>query len=67
MLAGQALGLLVRDIVLSRDEIDGLTANLLVSNSTDPPPGRIRLSEWLDDHAHTLGRSYASEMARHYR
>lgn len=67
MLAGQALGLLVRDIVLSRDEIDGLTANLLVSNSTDPAPGRIRLSQWLDDHARTLGRSYASEMARHYR
>ncbi len=67
LLAGSALGLLVRDVVLSRDEIAGLSANLLVSNSTAPAPGRIRFSDWLDDHASHLGRHYASEMARHYR
>ena len=67
MLAGRMLGLLVRDIVLSRDEIEGLSTNLLVSNSSNPPPGRIHLSDWLDDHASGLGRHYANEMARHYR
>ena len=67
LLAGRMLGLLVRDIVLSRDEIEGLSANLLVSTSSHPPPGRIHLSDWLDDHASGLGRQYANEMARHYR
>ena len=43
MLAGTMLGLLVRDVVLSRDEVAGLSANLLVSNSAEPPPGRIHL------------------------
>ena len=67
MLAGRVLGLLVRDVVLSRDEIEGLSANLLVSDSGEPPPGRIRLADWLDEHGPGLGREYASEMARHYR
>lgn len=67
MLAGSVLGLMVRDVVLSRDEIAGLSANLLVSNSAGPPPGSIRFSHWLNEHASALGRQYASEMARHYR
>ena len=60
------LGLLVRDIVLTRDEIEGLTADLLVSKSGEPPPGTTRLSEWLDDNARLLGNEYASELERHY-
>ena len=67
MLAGSMLGLLVRDVVLSRDEVAGLSANLLVSNSAEPPPGRIHLSDWLDKNGLSLGRQYANEMARHYR
>ena len=67
MLAGSMLGLLVRDVVLSRDEVAGLSANLLVSNSAEPPPGRIHLSDWLDENGRSLGRKYANEMARHYR
>ena len=67
MLAGSMLGLLVRDVVLSRDEVAGLSANLLVSNSAEPPPGRIHLSDWLDENGRSLGRQYANEMARHYR
>ena len=61
------LGLLVRDIVLTRDEIDGLTADLLVSKSGEPPPGTTRLSEWLDGNARLLGSKYASELMRHYK
>ena len=67
MLAGSMLGLLVRDVVLSRDEVAGLSANLLVSNSAEPPPGRIHLADWLDENGRSLGRQYANEMARHYR
>ena len=67
-LAGAWLaGLLVRDVVLTREEIDGLTAGLLVSRSGEAPPGTTRLSDWLDDNAELLGRGYTSELARHYR
>ncbi len=66
MLGARLMGLLVRDVVLTRDEIDGLTADLLVSKSGEPPPGTTRLSEWLDDNASLLGSEYASELQRHY-
>lgn len=58
------LNLLVRDVILTGEEIDGLMAGLLVSD--DPPTGGTRLSQWLKQHAQTLGRQYASEVARHY-
>jgi NADH dehydrogenase len=60
----RALGVLVRDVVLTPNEIRGLTAGLLVSH--DPPRGRIAFTEWLADHAASLGRSYANELRRHY-
>ena len=56
----------MRDIVLSWDEIEGLSTDLLVSKSGEPPPGTTRLSEWLDDNADLLGSKYASELERHY-
>ncbi len=62
--AARALGLLVRDVVLTADEIKGLMAGLLVSH--DPPLGRIAFSEWLDEHRASLGRSYANELHRHF-
>ncbi|MCH8297693.1 MAG: NAD(P)H-binding protein [Chloroflexi bacterium] len=58
-------GYLVRDVVLTRAEIDGLMAGLLVSG--DPPNGRLSLGRWLEENGDTLGRRYASEMDRHYR
>lgn len=66
-LAGRFLGLFLNDIVLTRDEIRGLAAGLLVSRSGSEPPGQTRLSEWLDRNGHALGRRYASEVQRHYR
>lgn len=56
---------LVGDVVITRDEIEGLMQNLLVSSA--PPTGWTRLSAWLEDHAEGLGRAYASELVRHYR
>lgn len=62
--AARGLGLLVRDVVLTRDEIEGLMAGLLVSR--DPPLGRIAFGEWLLAHKTSLGRSYANELRRHF-
>lgn len=59
------IGYVVRDVVLTRDEVDGLMANLLVSGG--PPTGETRLSDWLEQNADSLGTSYASELNRHYR
>ena len=61
----QVLGLLLRDTMLTRDEVRGLTSNLLVSD--EPPRGTASLRTWLQEHADALGRRYASEVARHYR
>jgi NADH dehydrogenase len=58
------LGMFVRDRILTREEIDGLMAGLLVSSA--PPTGHTRFSEWLSAHAGELGSSYSSELVRHY-
>jgi uncharacterized protein YbjT (DUF2867 family) len=55
---------LVGDVILTREEIDGLLENLLVSRQA--PAGRTRLSEWLQQNASTVGVTYASELKRHY-
>jgi NADH dehydrogenase len=65
LLAGRLLGGLVRDVVLTRDEIAGLMAGLLVS--AGPPTGATRLSRWLLENSATVGARYASELGRHYR
>jgi NADH dehydrogenase len=64
LLAARAMGLALGDVMLTRDELDGLMANLLVSGR--PPEGRIRFSDWLAANAATVGRRYASEIRRHY-
>ena len=63
--AAAMMGLVLRDVVLTRDEIDGLMAGHLVS--ADPPTGTTRLTDWMRQHRDTLGHRYASELARHYR
>ena len=59
------VGRAVRDVVLTKEEVEGLMAGLLVSDRE--PAGRTRLSEWISRHAHLLGRHYASELSRHFR
>lgn len=60
----QVLGRTTGDVVLTQDELDGLAANLLVSK--EPPLGRARISEWLDEYGNGVGQHYASELRRHY-
>ncbi len=63
-LASWVLGAILKDVVLTEDEIAGLMADLLVSRRT--PRGRASLESWIKSHAETIGNSYASELARHY-
>jgi nucleoside-diphosphate-sugar epimerase len=65
MLGATVAGRLSRDMVLTRDELDDLMDDILVSH--EPPRGTTRLSEWLAVNRDTVGRRYASEMDRHYR
>jgi uncharacterized protein YbjT (DUF2867 family) len=59
---GALLGKLVGDVMITRDEVEGLMADLLVTPS--PPAGSTRLTDWARQHADTLGKHYASELAR---
>lgn len=59
------IGYMVNDKVLTRDEVEGLMSNLLVSGN--PPTGKTLLSDWLTQNAGIVGTCYASELARHYR
>ena len=62
--AARLIGLVVRDVVVTKDELEGLMANLVVTDG--PATGQRRLSDWLADHASNVGRTYASEVSRHY-
>lgn len=63
--ASRLLGLFLGDVLLKQQEVDGLLAGLLVSSG--PALGRTRLADWLGRHRETVGATYASEVARHYR
>jgi uncharacterized protein YbjT (DUF2867 family) len=63
--AGRLLGVIVRDVVLTPNEIEELTTSFLTSS--EPPLGRIRFSEWVAANAGGLGRAWSSELARNYR
>jgi len=51
-----------RDVFLTREEIGGLMAGLLTTDT--PATGTIKLSDWLQENAQTVGKHYASELAR---
>jgi uncharacterized protein YbjT (DUF2867 family) len=56
------IGKIVGDVLLTREEIEGLMRDLLCTDS--PPAGHTKLTEWAREHADDLGRRYASELAR---
>ena len=59
------VGLLLRDVGLTRDEVDGLMEGLLTSGAV--PTGTTRLGGWLADNRGVLGQRYSSELRRNYR
>ncbi len=63
-LAAGLLGAILNDVVLTEDEIRGLMADLLVSHRA--PTGSTSLEGWIKSHAQTIGKTYASELVRHY-
>jgi NADH dehydrogenase len=66
LLSMKILGFLMRDVVLTHDEVEGLMDGLLASDD-EPARETKRLSDWLDEYGDRVGRRYASELARHYR
>ena len=56
------VGFLVSDVIITQEEIRGLMENRLFVNA--PPLGTTKLTEWLEQHKHTLGLHYTSELAR---
>ena len=64
LVAARAMGPIVHDVVLRRDEITELTTGFLTSR--EPPQGQIRPAEWIAQHGSELGRRWASELARNY-
>ena len=58
-------GLMLRDTVLTRDEVDGLMAGALTSDNV--PTGTTKLSEWLGGQVDNLGLIYVSELRRNFR
>lgn len=62
---GRVIGRVLGDVLLTADELHGLMQGLLTSAQT--PNGKIAFSEWLHENRESIGRSYASEINRHYK
>jgi uncharacterized protein YbjT (DUF2867 family) len=63
--AAGLIGLVVRDVVLTRHEVTELRERLMVS--AEQPAGTIHLAEWLVANAEGLGRRWSNELDRHFR
>ncbi len=61
-LMGRMVSLVHHDVTITKDEIGGLMANLLFTES--PPVAKTKLSDWLQEHADTVGRRYSNELDR---
>jgi len=64
-LAGKIMGPFVNDVIITRQEMAGLMEGLLVS--WEGPSCSTRFSDWLSEHSMELGRSYRSELKRHFK
>ena len=62
--AAKIVGYMVKDILLTKDEVDGLMSNLLISK--EKPRGKTSISDWLTQNADAVGTMHASELERHY-
>ncbi len=62
LFVSKIVGKFVGDVIVTREEIDGLMADLLHVDT--PPTGKTYLTAWAKSHADTLGKQYTSELAR---
>jgi NADH dehydrogenase len=60
-----ALGLMLRDTLLTRDEYRAMADGL--ADSDAPATGQIVFTDWVAEHGAQLGRRYANELDRHFR
>ncbi len=65
LFAAQFLSLFLKDVLLTPEEVDGLSSNLLVSK--EPARGKTIFKEWLKENQNIIGMTYASELERHYK
>jgi len=63
--AAKALGVALRDTLLTDDEYRGMADGL--ADTDGPATGETGLTQWMADHKDSLGRFYASELTRHFR
>lgn len=64
LVINSVLGRLIGDVIVTADELEGLSRSLLVSDSE--ARGAERITDWLREEAANLGRSYTSELRRNY-
>ena len=62
--AAELMSIFVKDVMLTPEEVDGLMANLLISK--EPPRCKTSLRNWLEENKVSVGKQYASELARHF-
>jgi nucleoside-diphosphate-sugar epimerase len=60
--ACKLMGLFLHDVVITREEIQGLMEGRLYVDA--PHLGTTKLTDWIHEHKQTLGRHYTNEMAR---
>jgi NADH dehydrogenase len=65
LLALRLLEPLLHDVVLTREELEGLAQEKLLSRQ--PPRGTESVSEWLRANGASLGRRYVNDLDRHFR
>jgi NADH dehydrogenase len=61
---GKLLGLFLKDVILTKDELRGLMINKLTSNQL--PNGKTLFSEWLHSNKNSIGTKSTSELDRHF-
>ena len=64
ILLGKIIGLFVKDVILTKDELQGLMENKLCTEQA--PNGSTKFSDWLESNKETVGKKYTSELARHF-
>ena len=57
-----AASCLMRETILTMDELKGLSRNRL--DSEEPPTGSVRLTEWIEENAETIGERFLREPRR---
>jgi NADH dehydrogenase len=64
LLGARALSVVLGDILLTRDELQGLMEERLYVG--EPAMGKTAFTDWAREHASALGAHYTNELKRHH-